>query len=166
MKSYKSIKAGKSSKQDAWSKINCLVVHASVTDGQPSNMHWWNIKLLLCVLTFNPSLSQSGQKFYIAHLRWGGGTSQESSKFSIGACGPCHLCTRNVGKERGWEQESSYLPQYTFPGPKTGDIRNWSGEHRLPSVVSPSWFIPRLCPISCAITNTDSKLFPSLIVQE
>ena len=32
--------------------------------------------------------------------------------------------------------------------------------------VSPSSFIPRLCPISWAITNTDSKLFPSLIVHE
>ena len=32
----------------------------------------------------------------------------------------------------------------TFPGPRTGDIKYLSGSQKLPSFVSPSWFIPRL----------------------
>ena len=55
--------------------------------------------------------------------------------------------------------------QVTFPGPKTGDMRFVLGSQVFPLDVSPSWFMPKLWPISCAITYTDSKLLPSLMVQ-
>ena len=34
--------------------------------------------------------------------------------------------------------------QITLPGPKIGDIRYLSGSHLLPSLLSPSWFMPKL----------------------
>ena len=60
-----------------------------------------------------------------------------------------------------FEQED----QVTLPGPKTGDIRYLLESQWLPEFDSPSWFMPRLWPISWAMTYTDSKLWPSLMVQ-